>query len=457
MKATKIYQKFTSFIVMCLFILGCAEETLYVAVDSVQLDQESMLLMEGEVQALTATVTPSNADNKNVIWHSSDYSVATVRDGHVAALKAGVADIKAMSVDGDKYDVCKVTVWARKNLSSSGTANCYIVSDVGSYEFAPVKGNRDELVGAIKSADILWESFGTDTAPNVGDLIVNVRYENGVIRFETPQNFKRGNAVIAAKDAAGEILWSWHIWLTDMPQKQVYYNNAGTMMDRNLGATTQTPGLSGSLGLFYQWGRKDPFLGSHSCHTSTVSTDIAKSTITWPPYVESTSSTGTIEYATANPTTFITNNSNNMDWYYDAKHQTDDTRWLTSASPKSIYDPCPVGWRVPDGGDNGVWFKAVGSHYRNDYKFDYANAGMNLSGQFGDTAIIWYPASGYINYYYMDISSTGLYFVGEVGCYWSASTDFYRAHSLYVGTNVELSHFDYRANAFSVRCIQSID
>ena len=36
------------------------------------------------------------------------------------------------------------------------------------------------------------------------------------------------------------------------------------MMDRNLGATSATPGNVGSLGLLYQWGRKDPFLGSSS-------------------------------------------------------------------------------------------------------------------------------------------------------------------------------------------------
>ena len=126
------------------------------------------------------------------------------------------------------------------------------------------------------------------------------------------------------------------------------------MMDRNLGATSATPGDVGALGLLYQWGRKDPFLGS-----SSISSDIeAKSTGTWPSAVSSDSSNGTIAYATANPTTFITRNNSNYDWYYTGSGTNDNTRWTTSAATKSIYDPCPAGWRVPDGGSNGVWSKA---------------------------------------------------------------------------------------------------
>ena len=105
-------------------------------------------------------------------------------------------------------------------------------------------------------------------APAVGDLVKNVSYSNGEITFRATD--RKGNAVIAAKDAAGNILWSWHIWLTDQPVEHVYKNNAGTVMDRNLGATSATPGDIGALGLLYQWGRKDPFLGSSSISSNTT-------------------------------------------------------------------------------------------------------------------------------------------------------------------------------------------
>ena len=330
--------------------------------------------------------------------------------------------------------------------SALESANCYIVSEAGTYKFATVKGNSSESVGAVASVEVLWESFGTSTAPSVGDLVKSVSYKDGEITFLTAETFKEGNAVIAAKDASGTILWSWHIWLTDQPQEQVYYNNAGTMMDRNLGATSATPGDVGALGLLYQWGRKDPFLGSSSISSSVV----AKSTITWPSAVSSDSSIGTIAYAIAHPTTFIGTSSKNSDWYYTGSSSTDNTRWTTSESNKSIYDPCPSGWRVPDGGDNGVWSKALGlSSYFDTY--DGTNEGMNFSGKFGSDQTIWYPASGYRYYYDGSLGN-----VGSDGYCWSGSPDDYFAYYLsfdYRGY-VYPSHSSSRAYGLSIRCLQ---
>ena len=336
------------------------------------------------------------------------------------------------------------------DLSEDGTANCYIVSNAGAYKFTPTKGNSSESVGEIAFVGVLWETFGTDVTPNVGDLVKNVKYENGLISFETPSEYKEGNAVIAAKDASGKILWSWHIWFTDQPQGQVYYNNAGTMMDRNLGATSATPGDVGALGLLYQWGRKDPFLGSSSISSSSV----AESTITWPSAVSSNSNTGTITYATANPTTFITYNNSNYDWYYTGSSSTDNTRWTTSESNKSIYDPCPAGWRVPDGGDNGVWSKARGSssYFYDASLYDVTNEGMNFAGKFGSASTIWYPASGH-RYIYGDGSLYGV--GGNSGC-WSASPNGDSAYGLSFDADVGVgpSASNWRAHGRSVRCLQ---
>ena len=327
------------------------------------------------------------------------------------------------------------------DLSSSASANCYIISEAGLYKFSTVKGNSSKSVGAVSSAEVLWETFGTDVTPNVGDLVKNISYKNGEVTFQTADTFTRGNAVIAAKDASGNILWSWHIWFTDQPQSHVYNNNAGTMMDRNLGATSATPGDVGALGLLYQWGRKDPFLGSSSIRSNTI----AKSTITWPSAVKSDSSNGTIDYATANPTTYITYNNKNYDWYYTGDSSTDNTRWTTSSSVKSIYDPCPAGWRVPDGGRNGIWSKAgFGTT-----TYDSTNKGMSFS--ISSPSTTWYPASGY-----RSRNDGGLGNVGYNGNYWCASPYSNNAYYLsfsdtgYVGP----SYSDSRAYGFSVRCLQ---
>ena len=214
-------------------------------------------------------------------------------------------------------------------------------------------------------------------------------------------------------------------------------------MDRNLGATCATPGDVGALGLLYQWGRKDPFLGSSSISSSTL----AKSTIPWPSKVSSNSRNGTIAYATAHPTTFITRSDGNYDWYYTGSSSTNYTRWTTSESSKSIYDPCPAGWRVPDGGASGVWSKSG----FDDTMYDSTNEGMSFS--ISSPSTTWYPASGY-----RSGGDGSLYSVGSDGYYWSASPYYYgsyKAFSLYFGDNGNVSSCaTYRADGYSVRCLQ---
>ena len=332
------------------------------------------------------------------------------------------------------------------NLSDGGTANSYIVSEAGSYKFTPTKGNSNESVGSIASAEVLWETFGTDVTPNVGDLVKNVKYEDGVISFETPFEYKEGNALIAAKDASDNILWSWHIWLTDQPKEQVYYNDAGTMMDRNLGATSATPGDVGALGLLYQWGRKDPFLASSSISQSVLASSTLES---WPSAVLSDALYGTIEYAVANPMTLIVMNGYNSDWYYTGDETTDNTRWN---SVKTIYDPCPVGWRVPDGGGNGVWAYALGQvEYFPVYQYDFTNKGMHYSELLGPDQTIWYPASGFL---YGSVLS--IHLAGEAGYFWSCSPSSQFANCFGLSSEGYFNQCDiyYRGYGQSVRCMK---
>ena len=333
------------------------------------------------------------------------------------------------------------------DLSVNVSANCYVVPVAGTYSFRTTKGNSSTSVGSVSSAEVLWESFGTSTAPSKGDIIKSVSYSGGNITFSTPATLKSGNAVIAAKDASGNILWSWHIWVCNgyspSSSAQTYKNSAGTMMDRNLGATSATPGNVGALGLLYQWGRKDPFLGSSEISNSTQ----AESTLSWPSTVSSSSSNGTIAYATAHPTTFITKNSSNYDWYYTGSISTDNTRWQSS---KTIYDPCPPGWRVPDGG-SGVWSKAANTSSRFSHTWNSTNKGMNFSGKFGSAGTIWYPAAGYLS-----LGGGGLGSVGSSGNWWSCTPNDYYAYYLYLSStgSVFPSAYYSRAIGLSVRCLQ---
>lgn len=243
------------------------------------------------------------------------------------------------------------------DLSAAGTANCYLIQGAGDYKFRSVIGNTDATVGNVKSVEVLWESFGTDEMPNVGDLIASADYKDGYIRFSTPENFRDGNAVIAAKNSKGTILWSWHIWCAEEGwQEQVYYNDAGTMMDRNLGATSATSGDVGTLGLLYQWGRKDPFLGSSSISENEPKD--AASTGVW-----NTATIGAQYSAEANPMT-----------YYSEIYLPTDS-WSTSSVPKAVYDPCPYGWRVPE---IDAWQKGIEASATMDYADFYPKAGERI-------------------------------------------------------------------------------
>ena len=403
----------------------------------------------GEGTKLTASEVPSdNAvsfDLEALTFGTKYYYCSYVKQGEGYVY----GEVKTFTTLLNPYTYqADLSVSSASDLSSSASANSYIVSKSGTYKFKPVKGNSTTSVGSVSVAETLWETFGTSTEPLMGDLINAITYKDGYIAFQTADTFKEGNAVIAAKDASGNILWSWHIWLTDQPQEQVYYNNAGTMMDRNLGATSATPGDEGALGLLYQWGRKDPFLGSSSISNSTE----AKSTITWPSAVSSNSSNGKIAYATANPTTFIKYNNSNKDWYYTGSSSTDNTRWTTSETSKSIYDPCPAGWRVPDGDANGVWLKAKGSSSSFSNSYNSTNEGMNFSGKLGSASTIWYPASGYRIYNDGSLGTVGYY-----GYYWSASPNSYHAYFLYFDYDGNFLYpllYGSRAYGFSVRCLQ---
>ena len=318
-----------------------------------------------------------------------------------------------------------------KDLSENGRANCYIVSRQGQYKFPSCRGNDAKTVNGIKSVSVLWESFGTSEAPQVGDLISSVSYSDGYVFFETSQTFMTGNAVIAVKGSFDEVLWSWHLWFTDEPQLITYRNVEKKMMDRNLGATSAEPGDGRAIGLLYQWGRKDPFLGYADKEFSKK----VKSTVSWPSSVRVDGNRGTVSFAVEHPTTFLTDG-------YDWCKEHSSNLW---ASLKTIYDPCPPGWRVPDGGSIGVWAQAgldINEH-------DFQNGGKTFGTGYCSPAT-WYPETGYRSGDGSMSSSNGYY--------WSVAKGYYSYDSyclcLNQGNTVSPSATMKRANAISVRCIQ---
>lgn len=228
------------------------------------------------------------------------------------------------------------------NLSSAGTANSYVITNEGTYIFdATVKGNSNETIGTPTTVEVVWETLNISDSVTEGAVISSLSLEDGFVKFSTPDNFTEGNALIAVRDVTESIIWSWHIWAVKFDPEgdaQIYQSGA-MMMDRNLGALNTIPGDVRSFGLLYQWGRKDPFVGSGDAKSSSVKA------ATYPAeaiqYVQYSDRVNNIDYAILNPNHFIQSSSWNNDSRYWGEY-------------KTKYDPCPPGWRVPDS-NSEVW------------------------------------------------------------------------------------------------------
>ena len=290
------------------------------------------------------------------------------------------------------------------DLSERGTSNSYIVSNAGVYKFnASVIGNGAEGIKpnanfhtsdpsiSPASVELLWE----DKSGLISSLTLDS--EDGYATFMTSD--QEGNALIAAKDEEGSILWSWHIWCTDKPVEHTYINHQNqtfNVMDRNLGATRADRGTGEewieSVGLHYQWGRKDPFTYNPNSNERTISRQL------------------TIEESILFPTRVCTNNR----WLIT------ENMYLWSDSLKTIYDPCPVGYKVAP---KAIWsgFTTTGQNSQNSEEYEVSGTydkGWNFIYDGTNTA--WYPANVRADYW------SGVYtqYPGETnGRYWSSSNN----------------------------------
>ena len=168
-----------------LAILSCQKEPETVNVTNITLSSESISLVEGDSQTLTATVSPSNATNKKVIWTSTDGSIASVDNGKVTALKPGRTTIKATSDDGGKTATCQVTVNARVyNVESVRLDKTSITLTEGDSETLTATVYPDNATNknvSWKSSDesVATVSNGVVTALKAGTVTITVTTEDG--------------------------------------------------------------------------------------------------------------------------------------------------------------------------------------------------------------------------------------------------------------------------------------
>lgn len=251
------------------------------------------------------------------------------------------------------------------------------------------------------SAHLLWES-------KLG-LISQVELLYGYVRFRLPDPDAEGNAVIAVYDKDENILWSWHIWVTDMPQQHTFTvgSTEFTILDRNLGATaSQWSGAGDALetyGLYYQWGRKDPSMGPPTYNYYPINL------ITAPYYDYSSQEKDaaeivqipqpTLRDGIENPMYLILPTQQTQSYLYNWTYTKYDFLWgynrQTGITSKTIYDPCPFGYRV-SGGELGTLF----SYIDGTETFTYTDYGQirtipKVADEAGERVEFYFPYTGY--------------------------------------------------------------
>lgn len=413
------------------------------------------------------------------------------------------------------------------------TANCFMVEPGGAFCFDPftfqlnnnidnpnsiLKGWSDSE-GGIESVQVLWQTkengdvgepiLGVVNSATDHSNIVTIKKNDGTdvsslfpltnagqgrIYCRVASNTSGGNGMIAAYNKKNEVIWSWHIWVTDYKpdatggntvlepankRKLKFLYNVPSdqlpMMDRTLGATMgyvndypKTPlEQSQTNGLQYQWGRKDPFTSSFSTTLITKIADVRGNVpvkgmlnrygpdgLTYVP-IETLSSEQSYREVYKNPHKKAVGKRywcNNMD----------DSFWATS---KTFHDPCPAGWKVPERSafasfiaEDGYATSSKGVKTQNIL---YPTSYTDLMNKYGGI-LAYYTGKNTGDYVYMRFTGytggTDFAFIGSFFAYWNtvksspfigkinASSNVWE--NFYIGTDW------YESDAHSVRCIQ---
>ncbi|MCQ2166942.1 MAG: hypothetical protein MJY49_05905 [Bacteroidales bacterium] len=356
----------------------------------------------------TISVKPlSNYDEGAVARETSFKCVVKDADGNV--MKTGGVEISATATlaqaVGSKplVPVCLTTggKYANSFLIESTDTTLYCVD---------LKRIDGTVVENAISSRVLWQTT---------ENLVGSTYVRDAQLFFTQSKGKTGNALIGVLDATGKIVWSYHVWITDVPVAEHKFGSY-VFMDRNLGATcataptgTETP----AAGMHYEWGRKDPFPPVDG-YTPTGNRD--HMTIFPDPITFVTAQDGKpVSYTVENPTAYLWGSagSGKEDWI-DVQ---DADLWGGKTGGKTNYDPCPYGWEVPSEAQMGDILTKIQA------SSGVKNYGITITDKDGKAS--FFPCPGY--YRRTTNASSQMCNVGTFGWLWTRTTGAY--NNAYIG------------------------
>ncbi|MDE5847044.1 MAG: hypothetical protein K2H71_06805 [Muribaculaceae bacterium] len=359
----------------------------------------------------TGDTLVQNTANCYIVNAPGTYSIPIVYGN---AIKDGRLNEKSLKSDWFTTNTEMIkTPSAGRLTKRTNTAASYVSLEVTKPYIVDYKAETTAASNYIKSVKVQWQSPMEDGQE---DIISDVKLSDDrrTITFKVNRsNIRQGNALISIFDSSYE-MWSWHIWVTDYVPGQndkTLVNREGkryTVMpcylgwvDHREGVDNQifrmTVGIKGTTKRFelylrikgtllingetplYQWGRPIPFMNPL---TSPISYSTYKATLNKPlifsvcspmivfTEVQSRNFNNTINIWNWTNSTII----NSSNYSIDIRNA---GSWTTGATVKTIYDPCPAGYCIPNGDVFSGITSSDGNFSKNTYQVEdskYSNA-----------------------------------------------------------------------------------
>ena len=171
-------------------------------VDALSLNKSSLSLKVGEKEKLQATITPSNADNKNVVWTSSDGEIATVdSDGNVTAVKAGMVTITATAVDNPKIKATCTVIVIQPVTGIKLSEKYFKMKNIGE----SIQLTATVLPEDASNKKVNWRSSDSSVCIVSNGNVVSVGYGTSVVIVTTEDGDFMTTCTITVEDTTGII------------------------------------------------------------------------------------------------------------------------------------------------------------------------------------------------------------------------------------------------------------
>lgn len=401
------------------------------------------------------------SDEYKVWFDTEDGSLYYYNKGWIALYTGEPIDLSMRDIQGNIRN-------------TATTANCYVIKKRGTYRIPLVYGNAvvngstnsasytkvsgvfnlDFVNGAgtiintpfiekqtvisnaelsIADTDSVFTDISISSNPNVTDIS-----NCGYVQFKVTSVPSTGaNGVISIKNSSGTIIWNWHIWIWEDNLSTVPITNGSrvtyNILPYNLASKWDNIEKTKIKNWHYQWGRSVPMLCPSAYNSNTNSSSYGTSSFNTADKANSYSQ------GIANPTTFYCNSISYYNWFSnDSYYNLWDANCTTTGASdnitvKTVYDPCPPGFKIPNGETFNGFSENNGGSFNNGYTWD---------GSF-------FPASGFRSFSFGQLDN-----MNQFGAVWtSAAYSQDRVHYLFFTNRGDVFSRDvtYRANGCSVR------